>query len=154
MTLKFILPILLILPSLAFASEQINENCYRWQGVLVCGESIQPQKEVPQVEPKKDDAPLIVKTYWEDEKEYSNQEICNAIYIIEGKEKARQPFGIEGINCKTFSKCEQICLNTVMNKRKAWNQEGDFLEYLAKKYCPPNHVIWLKNLKYFLNKNS
>jgi len=86
---------------------------------------------------------------------YTNNEICNAIYIIEGKEKARQPFGIETIECKTYDKCKIICLNTIKNNSKRFKyqaQEKDFLTFLAKRYCPPNWKIWLKNLKYYLDK--
>jgi hypothetical protein len=34
--------------------------------------------------------------------EHTTKEIFSAIYIIEGKHKARQPFGIETIECKTY----------------------------------------------------
>ncbi len=130
------------------SNEQINSHCYIFDKTYVCEpEAKQQQKQEPQIIKKEADD-IIINVSWE--KYYTEQEICNAIYIIEGKEKARQPFGIETIECKTFEKCEQICLNTVKNKRTAWNQEGDFLEYLAKKYCPYNWKVWLKNLKFYL----
>jgi len=91
------------------------------------------------------------------EGQYTTKEICNNIYIIEGKDKARQPFGIETIECKTFEKCEQICHNTINNNKKRFknqNKEDEFLIFLAKRYCPPNWKIWLKNLKYYLNKDE
>jgi hypothetical protein len=87
---------------------------------------------------------------------FSNQAICNAIYIIEGKDKARQQFGIETVECKTFEKCEQICLNTVRNNKVRFqnqNKEKDFYLFLAKKYCPPNWQVWVSNLKFYLEKN-
>lgn len=87
----------------------------------------------------------------------SNQEICNVIYIIEGKEKARQPFGIETIECVTYEKCEQICLNTIQNNKVRFNnqnKETDFYLFLAKRYCPPNWIVWVKNLKFYLEKNK
>lgn len=134
-------------------AEQINENCYRFNGVLVCGATKQ-KANIPKKEEKEQD--VIVKTYWE--KVYTNEQICDAIYIIEGKEKARQPFGIETIECKTYEKCEKICLNTIENNRKrfknyGWKQFDTYLEFLANRYCPPNSEIWLKNLKYYLNKS-
>lgn len=88
---------------------------------------------------------------------YSNEEICSVIYIIEGKEKARQAFGIETIECKTYDRCKVICENTIRNNRvrfKNQTKEKDFLTFLAKRYCPPNWKIWLKNLKFYLEKGE
>jgi len=85
---------------------------------------------------------------------YTNKEICDNIYIIEGKEKARQPFGIETIECKTYDRCQQICLNTIRNNKVRFKnqiKEKEFLTFLAKRYCPPNWRTWLKNLKFYLN---
>jgi len=87
----------------------------------------------------------------------SKEEICSAIYIVEGKEKARQPFGIETIECKTYDRCEQICFNTVENNRIRFanqTKEKDFKTFLAKRYCPPNWKVWLKNLNFYLTKES
>jgi len=90
-------------------------------------------------------------------KEYNTKEICDIIYIIEGKEKARQPFGIETIECKTYERCEQICHNTINNnlvRFKNQKEEKDFLKFLAKRYCPPNWEIWLKNLTWYLERSN
>lgn len=87
--------------------------------------------------------------------EYTKEEICSAIWVIEGKEQARQPFGIETIECKTFEKCQQICFNTVENNKvrfKNQTKEKNYLKFLAKRYCPPNWKTWLKNLKFYLEK--
>jgi len=87
--------------------------------------------------------------------EYSKEEICSSIYIIEGKEKARQPFGIETIECRTYEKCEQICYNTIENNRVRFanqTEEKDYLTFLAKRYCPPNWKWWEKTLKFYLEK--
>ena len=78
-------------------------------------------------------------------KELTAQEICDAIYWAEGDIKARQPYGIETIECA--DDCRQICINTVENKRKV----DPSLEYLASKYCPYNSEVWLKNVKWFLD---
>jgi hypothetical protein len=87
--------------------------------------------------------------------EYNPHEICEIIYIIEGKEKARQPYGIETIECSSREKCKRICHNTVINNLKRFQnqtEENDFLTFLARRYCPPNWKIWLKNLKWYLDK--
>ena len=91
---------------------------------------------------------------------YTKEEICSAIYIIEGKEKARQPFGIETIECKTFKRCRQICWNTVENNRKRYADYGykkfnTYLKFLASRYCPlscDGCKNWLSNLLFYLNK--
>ena len=91
--------------------------------------------------------------------EYNAKKICDIIYIIEGKEKANQPYGINPkyITCKSKNECEQICHNTVNNNKirfKNQNKEKDFLSFLAKRYCPLNWKVWLKNLKFYLNKGE
>ena len=56
---------------------------------------------------------------------YTDRQICNSIYIIEGKEKANQAYGINPIynDCRTKEDCETICLNTVRkNKVRFKNQ--------------------------------
>lgn len=94
---------------------------------------------------------------------YTNQEICNAIWIIEGGEKAKQHYGI---NPDLFicdkQECEQICLNTVRNNRKRYAEYGykehdTYLEFLQFRYCPNLEDLcenWLPNLKYYLEKGE
>ena len=93
------------------------------------------------------------------EKQYNAERICDAIYIIEGGEKANQLYGINPkyVTCNSECECRQICINTVNNKFQEWhkqNEEKHFLVYLAKKYCPPNWEVWLKNLKFYLKKGE
>ena len=90
--------------------------------------------------------------------EYTAQQYCDAIYIIEGKEKARQPFGIETIECRTFDKCEVVCLNTISNNKVRYIKYGHkkyktFEEFLASRYCPFNQENWLRMLRFYLKKN-
>jgi len=89
---------------------------------------------------------------------YSTDAIVEAIWYTEGGLKADYPFGIRSINCRGYEECKQICYNTVENnktryKMQGHKQEKDFLTFLAKRYCPNNWEIWLKNVKYFLGKN-
>jgi hypothetical protein len=88
---------------------------------------------------------------------YTDRQICNSIYIIEGKEKANQAYGInpDYNKCSTREACETLCLNTVRkNKVRFKNQviEKDYLVFLAKRYCPLNWESWLKNLKFYLKE--
>ena len=88
---------------------------------------------------------------------YTPKELCDCIYIIEGKERANQPYGINPKywKCYTKKECERICLATVRNNKERFknqNKEKDFLKFLAKRYCPYNWEIWLRNLKFYLRK--
>lgn len=93
---------------------------------------------------------------------YTDEQVCNAIYIIEGKEKARQPYGVETIECKTEKRCRQICLNTIRNNRKryadyGYKQYDTYLEFLQSRYCPSSQNLcenWLPNLKFYLTKDK
>lgn len=93
---------------------------------------------------------------------YTNQEICDSIWIIEGGEQADYPWGIVSVKCT--NDCEQICLNTVRNNRVRYREYGfaqheNFLNFLASRYCPicregcdPRCIFWLDNLKFYLKK--
>ena len=82
----------------------------------------------------------------------ADDQIANAIYLAEGGKKARQAYGIEGYKC-TGGSCRKIALNTIRNQRarhSAHQCSFTYLECLSRRYCPPNHVVWLKNVKWFL----
>ena len=90
---------------------------------------------------------------------YQTSDIVNAIWIIEGGLKTDWPFGIKSVYCKDYQACKKICKNTVENNRVryinyGYKQEKDFTTFLAKRYCPTDWETWLKNLKYFLNKDK
>lgn len=101
-------------------------------------------------------------------KEYSDQEIVDAIYLAEGGKKAQFPYGIRSIKCSGEVECRRICENTVRNNRKRFSQYGykdynDFIEFLGSRYCPTSgnnlskserklNGNWVKNVNYFLDK--
>ena len=91
--------------------------------------------------------------------EYSTQEICNAIYIIEGGEKTNYPYGIKSVQCNGKKECEQVCKNTIENNRKRFakqTKEKEFLKFLQSRYCPDSVKgceTWLPNLKFYLKRN-
>ena len=95
--------------------------------------------------------------------EYSNERIVNAIYLAEGGKKAISPFGILSVKCEGYDACRLICLNTIRNNRKryadyGYKQYDTFLEFLWHRYAPPEaHPLnknWLRNVRYFLEKNK
>ena len=98
---------------------------------------------------------------------YSNDQIADAIYLAEGGEKAKVPFGILSVECEGYDACRRVCLNTIRNNRKRYVDYGykdydTYLEFLASRYAPLNadndpqrlNKHWLKNVSYFLEKGD
>lgn len=99
---------------------------------------------------------------------YSDDEIVSAIYKAEGGEKAKYPYGIRSVYCETKKECKEICKRTVRNNRRRYQEyghrtHGDFISYLASRYCPTSgrnltkaekklNGNWKKNVLYFLAK--
>jgi len=94
----------------------------------------------------------------------TDTEIVTAIYKAEGGEKATYLYGIRSVNYDTPEEARRICFNTVRNNRVRFaNQDkyNDYLEFLASRYCPIDcdndtgtNKYWLKNVRYFLDKNK
>ena len=95
---------------------------------------------------------------------YDADQIVDIIYIIEGGDKAKKPFGVLSVPCNGYDDCRQICYNTVVNsftRFQADGSQGDFLEALAKRYAPINsdtdngtNKFWLANMKFYLAKEK
>lgn len=90
----------------------------------------------------------------QNEHDYSDEIIADAIYIAEGGEKAAVPYGIMSVKVKNEAEARQVCLNTIRNNRKRYDKYGykqhdSFLEFLGSRYAP----IGAENDKYNLNKN-
>ena len=110
------------------------------------------------------------------EKEYTDEEIVQAIWLSEGGSMAQYPYGIRSIRYedrtdKSLSRKEwarKICFNTVRNNRKRYADYGykqfdTYLEFLQSRYCPTTgnlskaekelNGFWLKNVKSFLERS-
>lgn len=93
---------------------------------------------------------------------YTDEEICQAIYQIEGGQNTKYHYGIKSVKCEGKERCKKVCLNTVKNNRIRYAQYGHekygiFLEFLASRYCPNGEYLcenWLSNLKYYLKKGK
>lgn len=91
---------------------------------------------------------------------YTKEEICSAIYIIEGGEKTNYLYGIKSVNCDGKEDCKNVCFNTVDNNIKRYNEYGhkkfgSYLEFLQSRYCPLSDKgceHWLPNLMFYLEK--
>jgi len=86
--------------------------------------------------------------------------IVDAIYRVEGGARARKPFGVLSVPCDGYNDCRRICENTVRNNFRRWEKAGrpgDYLEFLAARYCPVGaendngtNKFWLTNLRRIL----
>lgn len=94
---------------------------------------------------------------------YSVNQWCNAIYMAEGGEKSRHPYGIMASYKSTTPR--QACINTVLHKWSNYKKSGlktPFIDYLASKYAPINakndptglNRNWVKNVNYYLKKGA
>jgi hypothetical protein len=66
--------------------------------------------------------------------------IVSVIYIVEGGNKTRFPYGIKSIKVKSTEQARRICENTVRNNYYRWtnsSKEKDYITFLAERYCPP-----------------
>lgn len=94
--------------------------------------------------------------------DYLNK-VVSAIYVIEGGNKTKYPFGIKSINTGgDYIKAKKICENTVKNNYIRWQKagsKGNYLDFLADRYCPPSadpqgNINWKKNIKRMVVDNS
>lgn len=97
--------------------------------------------------------------------EYSAMEICDSIYRAEGGAKAQYYYGIRSVKYDNLAEAQRICLNTVRNNKRRYalaGSKGEFLQFLANRYCPIGadndpkglNKNWLKNVKFYLEKNN
>ena len=86
------------------------------------------------------------------------ERLANAIYIAEGGNKTKHPYGILAKYKHTTPR--QACINTIKSALKRYNKQGvkgDFIAFLGKTYCPvgakndPNGLNknWVKNVKHY-----
>lgn len=89
------------------------------------------------------------------------ERIADAIYVIEGGRKAKVPYGILSVKVRDERHARQVCLNTIRNNHVRWKKagaKGEFLNFLADRYCPPSDAAgnrnWKKNIQAVLKKKS
>ena len=91
--------------------------------------------------------------------------LADAIFFAEGGTFAAKPFGILSVSCEGYGECRKVCLNTIRNNWKRFNDYGhkthpDYLSFLASRYAPigvsndPKNLNqnWLKNVRYFYDR--
>lgn len=86
------------------------------------------------------------------------ERIADAIWRVEGGAKARVPYGILSVRVKDAAEARRVCLNTIRNNHRRWiaaGRPGDYLDFLADRYCPPSvdpvgNRNWKHNIKSLL----
>ena len=93
------------------------------------------------------------------------EKLADAIYISEGGNATVFPYGIKSVSCKGETACRRICINTINNNVKRFNNYGykkheTYLEFLASRYCPIGakddptglNKNWIKNVRFYYEK--
>lgn len=91
--------------------------------------------------------------------DFTVDEVVEAIGKAENSTK--YPYGIKSIDTKgDIEYAKRICRNSVVNNYKRWvkaGKQGDFLEFMSRRYCPINaHKLnknWVGNVKFWLIRN-
>ena len=80
--------------------------------------------------------------------------LADVIYRIEGGPHTKWPYGIR-CHRHTPLVARRMCINTVNNSYATWldrGRPGDFLDFLADRYCPPScdpvgNKNWKRNIR-------
>lgn len=76
--------------------------------------------------------------------------IVDAIWVAEGGNKARVPFGILSVSVSGYKSARSVCYRTVQNTHDRWiddGMRGDFITFLGSRYCPFEPETWVKNVR-------
>ena len=92
--------------------------------------------------------------------------LADAIFKAEGGYRATWLYGIRSVKYKDEAEARQICINTIRNNIKRYNDYGykthsTYMEFLASRYCPVGcdndrgtNKYWLKNVMRLYNKGE
>lgn len=93
---------------------------------------------------------------------YTDEQLATAIWYSEGGARAVKPYGILSVKVSGAEEARRVCLRTIANNRVRWQKagaKGDYLEFLANRYCPVGaendngtNKYWLKNVRYYLSR--
>lgn len=89
--------------------------------------------------------------------DYANL-LADAIFVAEGGVKAKVPYGILSVKVRDKAEARRVCLNTIRNNWRRWEEagrKGEYLEFLARRYAPVGaqndpkglNRHWLRNVK-------
>lgn len=92
---------------------------------------------------------------------YTSSEIANAIKLAENSRN--HPYGVMLPSCRAGREafCRRACIRTIDHAKRDFGGEGDFIEFLSRRYAPigcendnGTNKYWSKNVKFFLMKQT
>ena len=81
------------------------------------------------------------------------ERLADAVHIAENGKSLKlglEQYGIHSIPYRDEAHARQICIRTLKHAYR--DHTGDYLTFLSKRYCPVNHKVWLKNVRYYYEK--
>lgn len=90
------------------------------------------------------------------------EKMANAIYLAEGGNKTRFPYGIKSLSVSDRNTARTICLKAIDRHWKLWSDDGQpggfprgFAIAMATHWCPfvtdpQGHTNWIRNVCWFL----
>ena len=83
------------------------------------------------------------------------ERIVDAIWFIEGGQRAKAPYGILSVKVKDKDHARAVCKRTVINNYRRWEKAGKpgrYFDFLADRYCPPSadrvgNRNWKRNIR-------
>ena len=94
---------------------------------------------------------------WAGEFNLADERLANVVWRVEGGSKTRWPYGIQSVEVNGVVEARQVCLRSMRNHRvrHASHECGlDFLACWSRRWCPPNHEVWLRNVRAILAKHN
>ncbi|UOF78066.1 hypothetical protein [Caudoviricetes sp.] len=86
--------------------------------------------------------------------------LADAIYLAEGGDKTRYPYGVMSVKVKDKKEARKVCINSIQRNYQRWEKAGypgTFIDFMADRWCPPSvdpigNRNWKKNVRYFYSK--
>ena len=83
------------------------------------------------------------------------ERLANIVWRVEGGSKTRWPYGVQSVRVAGVLEAREITLRSIRNHRNRHAAHScglDFLACWSRRWCPPNHRVWVKNVRYFLDR--
>ena len=90
------------------------------------------------------------------------ERLCHAIFLAEGGDKARVPYGVLSVKVKDKADARRITITSINNNIKRWDKAGKpgtFIEFMANRWCPVasdpvGNRNWKKNVTAIYNQTK
>lgn len=120
--------------------------CISWhvQNIAMCAEKVNAVNSVS------DSKPIDV------------NRLCHAIFLAEGGDKARVPYGVLSVKVKDKADARRITITSINNNIKRWEKAGKpgtFIDFMANRWCPVasdpiGNRNWRKNVAAIYNQSK